>query len=306
MRQDATDPPSRRGAVPLSVLIPTRNEEANIAKCLVSVQWADQLFVVDSLSSDRTIEIAESFDAEVVPFEWKRGMPRKLNWSLENLPFRNEWLLVLDADEEVSQELADEISRNLASDGGGYSAFIAGYDYVFMGQRLTHGDRLHKVVLLRWREAHWESRELPQFTNYDLEMHCHPVVAGRIGRLSAPMIHRDAEDLDHYIDRHNQYSRWEAELRTRMHHREGEGAIQGQLRRGSFMEKRRWFKNLFLRLPGRPMLFFVYSYFLRGGLLDGRAGRTYAMMKAIYWYEVGMKEREIREIRSRSDARSET
>jgi glycosyltransferase involved in cell wall biosynthesis len=297
-----TDTPPRGSAVPLSVLVPTRNEEANIAKCMRSVQWADQLFVVDSLSSDRTAEIAKSHGAEVVPFKWKRGMPRKFNWSMENLPFRNDWLLVLDADEEVSRELADEIQETLATDGDGYSAFIAGYDYVFMGQRLKHGDRLHKVVLLRWREARWESRELPQFANYDLEMHCHPIVRGRTGRLSAPMVHRDIEDLDHYIDRHNQYSRWEAELRTQAH-RGSEGAIQGQLRSGSFMERRRWLKNLFLRLPGRPLLFFAYSYLIRGGLLDGRAGRSYAVMKAIYWYEVGLKEREIRELRSQAERR---
>src|SRR4029077_6625612 len=80
--------------LPVSVLIPTRNEEANIAKCLSSVAWADEIFVVDSLSTDRPTEIAGSMGARVIPFRWDGKGPRKYNWSLANLPWQNEWVLL--------------------------------------------------------------------------------------------------------------------------------------------------------------------------------------------------------------------
>src|SRR5438105_13641571 len=96
--------------VPVSVLIPTKNEEKNILKCLASVSWADEVFVVDSHSTDRTAELATGQGATVIEFTWDGKGPRKFNWALENLPWRNEWVLVVDADEEVSASLQSEIA----------------------------------------------------------------------------------------------------------------------------------------------------------------------------------------------------
>jgi glycosyltransferase involved in cell wall biosynthesis len=85
--------------VPISLLVPCKNEEANLDRCLQSVHWVAEVFVVDSNSSDKTSEIAEMHGAKVVQFEYKGGWPKKKNWALENLPFSNEWVLILDADE---------------------------------------------------------------------------------------------------------------------------------------------------------------------------------------------------------------
>lgn len=272
---------------PVSVLIPTRNEEANLAKCLASVSWADDVWVVDSASSDRTVEIARSAGARVIAFRWDGRGPRKKNWALERLPFRHPWLLLLDADEEATPELADEVARRLAA-APAENGFLVRYHYYFLGRWLRHGDPLWKLALVRHACTRFESIAVPEVTRYDVELHEWPRVAGRLGRLRAPLLHRDAEDLRHFFDRHNVYSDWEARLAVQYAARDRSGEIRPRLG-GTPVERRRWFKRLFLALPGRSWVFFFYSYIVRGGFLDGRAGFHYAALKAIYWYQVRLK-----------------
>ena len=88
-------------SLPLTIIIPTRNEEKNIADCLGSAQWADQVFVIDSHSKDQTQQIAESMGAEVVQFQYDGGWPKKKNWAIGNIPIRNDWFMILDADERI-------------------------------------------------------------------------------------------------------------------------------------------------------------------------------------------------------------
>ena len=95
----------------VSLIIPCKNEEANLAMCLNSVKWINEIFVVDSQSTDKTKEIAKSHSANVVQFEYRGGWPKKKNWALENLPFSNEWVLILDADECLPPEAEEEIKK---------------------------------------------------------------------------------------------------------------------------------------------------------------------------------------------------
>ena len=97
--------------VPVSLLIPCKNEETNIERCIDSVKWIDEKFVVDSQSTDRTVEIAESLGAKIVQFNYNGGWPKKKNWALENLPFSHEWVLILDADECLPPEAEEEIRK---------------------------------------------------------------------------------------------------------------------------------------------------------------------------------------------------
>jgi glycosyltransferase involved in cell wall biosynthesis len=283
---------NRAMTVPLSILIPTKNEERNIRKCLESVAWAGEVYVVDSCSTDRTAEIARSLGAEVVAFSWDRKGPRKKNWALENLPWRYEWVLVVDADEEVTLTLRDEITA-VVNHASAYAAFLVPYHYYFLGQLLRYGSPLWKLILFKHHLARFEQTVVPEVTGYDVELHEHPLVHGSIGRLRSPMIHHDVEDLHHHFQRHNIYSDWEALLRTRYRHRSLDGEIRPRLF-GSAMERRRFLKRLFLGLPGKSWIYFFYSYVLRGGFLDGRAGFIYNVLKAFYWYQVGVKEYEIR------------
>ena len=285
--------------VPLSVLIPTKNEEKNICKCLESVSWADEIYMVDSCSTDRTVEIAQSMGVKVVNFVWDGLGPRKLNWSLKNIAFCHEWLLVVDADEEPSAALREEIATRVIPGKEPYAAYLIPYHYYFLGKLLKHGDPLRKLVLFKPGLAYYERREVPGMDAYDLEMHCHPIVNGKIGHLNSPMVHRDFDNLHHHFARHNVYSDWEALLRTRYRHRNFEREIRPRFF-GSAVERRRFLKRFFLSLPGKPGVYFFYSYVLRGGFLDGRPGFIYNVLKAFYWYQISIKKYEIG-LRERSE-----
>jgi glycosyltransferase involved in cell wall biosynthesis len=278
--------------IPVSVLIPTRNEAPNIRKCLECVSWARQIFVVDSHSSDGTAEIAREMGAEVVQFTWDGAGPRKKSWALANLEWKSKWILVVDADEEVTAPLRDEIAALVEGDSD-FHGFLVPYRYYFLGTLMRHGAPLWKLVLFRSTNVRFERMQVPEVTTYDVELHEHPLVNGRIGKLRSPMIHHDFDNLHHYFDRHNTYSDWEALLRTRYRHRDRTEEIRPRLF-GNAVERRRLVKRLFLTLPGKPMLYFLYSYVLRGGFLDGRPGFMYNALKSFYWYQISIKEYELR------------
>jgi len=278
--------------VPISVLIPTKNEQENIGKCLESVAWADEVCVVDSCSTDQTCRVAREFGATVIDFIWDGKGPRKRNWALANHPWKHEWLLLLDADEEVTPELRDEISATVHRKTTRVG-FLIRFHYYFLGHKLRHGDPLWKLCLVRHRLARFETIDVPEVTAYDVELHEWVRVSGPVGRLRSVILHRDFESLHHHFQRHNIYSDWEALLRTRYRDRNRAGEVQPRLL-GSPPERRRFSKQLFLSLPGKPWIYFLYSYVFRGGYLDGRAGFIYNVLKSFYWYQVSVKEYELR------------
>ena len=124
--------------IPVSVLIPAKDEELNLPACLESVSRAGEIFLVDSHSSDRTVAIAESFGVQVVQFDFNGGWPKKKNWSLENLPFRYEWVLIVDCDERITQELWEEIA--LAIQDLNYSGYYLNRKVFFLGQWIRYGE----------------------------------------------------------------------------------------------------------------------------------------------------------------------
>ncbi|MBV8773691.1 MAG: glycosyltransferase family 2 protein [Deltaproteobacteria bacterium] len=274
----------------VSIFIPARNEEKNIEKCLSSVAWSDDIHVVDSNSPDRTAEIARRMGANVVQFHWDGKGPRKFGWALQNVAWKHDWVLIVDADEEVPKALADEI-RELcrATDKAG---FLIKYDYYFLGRPLRHGDPLWKLILLRHSRARYGTVVVPDVTGCDIELHQHPIVNGEIGRLRERMIHRDNEDLHHFFDRHNIYSDWEALLRTKYRDLD-DGQVTPRFF-GNASERRRWLKRRFLSLPGNSFIYFLYSYVLRLGFLDGYPGFIYNVLKSCYWYQIAVKEYEWR------------
>ena len=279
--------------VPVSVLIPTRNEQENIGKCLESVSWAEEVCVIDSNSRDRTVEIARRMGAITYSFSWDGRGLRKYNWALRNIPWKHEWLFIVDADEEVTPALAEEIAKTLEK-GTPHAGFLVHFQYYFLGRLLKHGDPLWKLILFRHRLARVENRDVPEITSQmDVELHSYPLVQGSLGRLRHPMIHRDFADLHHHFDRHNTYSDGEALLRTRYRNRSRDAQVQPRLF-GTPVERRRFLKKLFLSLPGKPWIYFFYSYLLRGGFLDGRAGFIYNVLKSFHWYQISIKEYEIR------------
>jgi glycosyltransferase involved in cell wall biosynthesis len=132
--------------IPISVIVMTKDEERNIEKCLKSVDNFGEIFVVDSGSKDRTCQVAEEMGAQVVQFRWEGKYPKKKQWCLENLPFTYDWVLYVDADEEVYPSLSEEM-RELMVLGPKDAGYFVGYDYVFQGRVLKFGHRVYKLVL---------------------------------------------------------------------------------------------------------------------------------------------------------------
>jgi len=281
----------RTNVLPISVVVPVLNEELNIAECLESVRFADEVFVVDSGSTDRTAEIAESLGAKVVQFRFRPGGPRKKNWALENLPFRNEWVLLLDADERVTPELEDEIRREFEA-GPKYDGYYLNRKLIFMGRWLRYGGNYPSwnLRLFRHRLGRYEKLETEDLESAgDVEVHEHVVLRGRAGYLHAPLLHLDYKDLSRWISRHNNYSTWDAKMRLRL--LQG-GDFSCSIRPrlfGSPIERKRWLKRVWVRLPCRPLLRFIYMYFIRLGFLDGKQGFIYAVLKAVHEFHINIK-----------------
>ncbi|MCR4411022.1 MAG: glycosyltransferase family 2 protein [Thermoguttaceae bacterium] len=283
--------------LPVSVIIPVLNEEKNLPDCLASVSWADEVFVVDSHSTDATCRVALERGAKVVQFDFQPGGPRKKNWSLDNLPLRNEWVLLLDADERITPELQAEIERVFA-EGPKHAGYYLNRKQVFLGRWLRHGGNYPSwnLRLLRRDAGRYEWLDTEELASAgDVEVHEHVVLKGTAGYLKEPMLHLDFKDLHRFIERHNNYSTWDAKVRLNfLAGKDLSSAIPARFF-GSPVERKRWLKRLWVRLPCRPLLRFVYMYFVRLGFLDGRPGFIYAMFKAIQEFHINAKMFELRE-----------
>ena len=272
----------RHTKIPVSVIVMTKDEEQNIAKCLRSVGNFAEVFVVDSGSADRTCAIAEGMGGKVIAFRWNGKYPKKKQWCLENLPLAHDWVLYVDADEEVSPQLSAEI-RTLIAAGPQHAGYFVGYDYVFLGGVLSHGHRVYKLAFLARRKARFvEYDDLDIATALEIELHYQPRIQGSVGRLRGRMLHNDHKSLFQFFDRHNRYSDWEAVLRRR-----------GVLVRPDDPQPgvRTILKRIFAALPCKGPVAFVDSFLLKGGFMDRRAGFHFAVARAFYYWQVGVKMR---------------
>jgi glycosyltransferase involved in cell wall biosynthesis len=265
----------------------TKNEERNIEQCLHSLERFAEIFVVDSHSTDRTEELARGLGAEVVQFTWSGGYPKKKQWALDNLPFKHDWALYVDADEAVTPALADEIATVMAGPGG-KAGFFVGYDYFFMGRMLEHGKRVYKLALLnRHKSRFLDYDDLDASNMWEVEGHYQPQVDGPTAVLRRRMLHRDHDSLFHYFERHNRYSDWEAVVRAN-------GALT---KTGEAQPPlRKQLKILFDLMPLKGPAIFTYYYFVRLGFLDGRAGLHFALANAFYYWQIGVKKRELEQL----------
>jgi glycosyltransferase involved in cell wall biosynthesis len=258
--------------VPVTVLVLTHNEAANIAGCLKSVGWAAETFVVDSGSQDRTVEIAESFGAKVITHPFA-GYAAQRNWALENLPFSHDWILMLDADELVPQALAEEIARVVADNRQDFDGYYIKRRFFFLGRWLSHGG-LHPTWILRlFRRGRGRAENRP--------LNEHIVVEGKAGYLDQAFDHQDQRPLADWISKHNRYAELEAEEFLQEKYRGGYADTIQVRFSGKQAERKRWIKlKVWNRLPllVRPFIFFFRNYFLKRGFLDGRPGFIYHVL----------------------------
>jgi len=279
--------------LPVSVLIPVRNEGKNLPRCLESLRDVGQVFVIDSQSVDDTEAIALQYGAQVVQFHYPGGWPKKRQWAMETLPFAFDWLLLLDADEVLTAELKTEMRQAIQNPHvNGYSIALRMW---FLGRALRHGDAsFWKLSLFRRGMGRYECRLKDQDASMaDMEVHEHVVVDGVTEQLRNPIIHHDVESLSRYIEKHDEYSNWEA--RVLMAGNDATGEVKPRFF-GTQAERRRWLKLQLFDLPGSPLLLFLYRYLVRLGFLDGIPGLIYCGFQAVQMFHTKAK---IYELRSR-------
>ena len=279
--------------IPVSIITISLNEKENIEKCLKSLERFDEVWLVDSNSTDRTCEIAESMGAKVVNFDWNQKYPKKKQWAFENLPFANKWVMLVDADEEVPADFAQEIADTLERDGDKHAGYFFGFNYYFAGRMLRHGQRIYKLALMQHALTRWqEYDDLEVSVLGDNEMHYQPPVDGTTAVLNYRMIHEDEETLYHFFDRHNKYSDWESVVQYNGSYFRNEDAQP-------FL--RRYLKPLFAKMPFKPFIAFFFCYVWKAGFLDGRAGFDFAISRAVHFWQIQMKYREL--VRARGPAK---
>ncbi len=262
--------------IPVSVLITTKNEERNIERCLSALTDFAQIIVIDSHSHDNTCEIARDMGAEIVLYQWNGRYPKKRGWCLGNIDIAHDWVFWVDGDEVVTPELIDEIRMLFANKPREAGFFVRGR-YIFNGAELRHGLQNNKIALFNHHEM-----EFPVIDDLDIEAmgeiegHYQPVLndGGVIGQLRSSLLHYAYEDGEAWEERHIRYANWEANMNKRMAWSK-DPVIWREI-----------LKKYIRRSVFRPYIVFSYSYFMKLGLLDGRAGYEFAISRKNYCHLV--------------------
>ncbi|WP_375328533.1 glycosyltransferase family 2 protein [Microcystis sp. BLCC-F210] len=298
---------SQSEKIPVSVLIPAKDEESNLPACLESVARADEVFVVDSQSSDRSIEISTNYGANVVQFYFNGRWPKKKNWSLDNLPFRNEWVLIVDCDERITPELWDEIATVIRDPN--YNGYYLNRRVFFLGQWIRYGGKYPdwNLRLFKHKSGRYENLNTEDIPNTgDNEVHEHVILDGKVGYLKNDMLHIDFRDIYHWLERHNRYSNWEARVYYNILTGNDESGTIGAHLFGDAVQRKRFLKKIWVKLPFKPLLRFIIFYFIRLGFLDGKAGYIYGRLLSQYEYQIGVKLYELRQFGGKLNVNAQT
>ena len=256
----------RSTPVPVSVIVPIKNEAGNLPRCLGSIAWADEIFVVDSESTDGSQRIAEELGARVVQFDFNGTWPKKKNWAIEHLPFRNEWVFILDADEVLPPGAEAEFRAAIAN-AGATAGYWINRRFMFMGRWLRHAYYPNwNLRLFRHSLGRYEKLTDAATASGDNEVHEHVVVQGPTGWLRCELDHYAFPSVEVFVEKHNRYSNWEARVAVAE-----ECAPGGPRLQSARVAQRRRLKRLSQRLPFRPLLRFLYVYLWQRGFLDGLA-----------------------------------
>ena len=268
----------------ISILVLTKNEEKDLPGCLKSVCWSDDVVVYDSLSTDRTCEIALSTGARVVERSFDNWASHQ-NWGLQNIQFRHPWVFYIDADERLTPAAADELRAHVQALNSEFVAYRIRRRDFFQGRQLKHV-----------QSSPWYIRFFrPEFVHYERLVNPITVVDGPIADLAHPLDHYPfSKGLSHWIGRHNSYSSLEAQQILQNRQKSGQNfSLCSAFFERDFNLRRFHQKELFYRLPARPLFKFLLLYCLKCGFLDGRPGFTYALLQSIYEAFIVLKVQEL-------------
>ncbi|MEM9065855.1 MAG: glycosyltransferase family 2 protein [Planctomycetota bacterium] len=262
---------------PVSALILTKDEAINIEACLDCLRFSDDVVVYDSYSSDETVELAKKYDnVRVVQRKFDNWSTHQ-NWCMENIEFKHPWVLYVDADERVEDDLAREVQEKADPDSE-FAAFQLRRKDMFMGKWLKRAQLYPTWIVRMFR---------PKNIRYERLVNPIAIVDGKTGDLDGHLIHYPfSKGIDHWFARHNQYSGMEAEelLKVQANRNIPFGDLFGDA-----SARRAALKNIFFRLPIRPHIKWFYYMFWRMAWLDGSAGRSYARLIYLYEYMISMK-----------------
>ena len=266
----------------ISVLILTKNEQQDLPGCLASVAWSDDVHVYDSLSSDRTVEIARAAGATVTQRAFDNWAAHQ-NWGLRNIAFAHPWVFYIDADERATDALKTQLHAAVASPGN-HVAF-----------RVQRRDFLHGTWLRHVQTSPFYLRLFrPEKMRYERLVNPVSIADGPVGDLEGYLDHFPfSKGMSHWLERHNAYSTLEARQIQLNRGAGGSFSVLDAFFERDFTRRRYHQKELFYRLPARPALKFALLYLGKRGFLDGHAGLTYALLQAIYEYMIVLKTREL-------------
>ncbi|MEM9485472.1 MAG: glycosyltransferase family 2 protein [Cyanobacteria bacterium P01_F01_bin.116] len=262
----------------ISIFILTHNEERDIAACIESALVSDDVIVVDSISSDRTLPIAQQYPVRIVQHAFE-SHGKQRTWMLRNVPTKHQWVYILEADERMTPELFQECIT--AAQSGQHVGYYAAERVMFMNHWIRRSTQYPRYQLrLLDKQRVW----FDDYGHTERE-----VCEGSTGFLQATYPHYTcSKGFDRWLEKHNRYSTDEAVETLRQLSDNGVN-WRALLFGSSEVERRRALKDLSLRTPFRPLVRFIYMYFFLGGILDGRAGFTWCLLQAFYEYLITLK-----------------
>jgi len=268
----------------ISAVVLTLNEEQDLPECLASLAWCDDVVVFDSLSTDRTVEIATRLGARVVqrPFD---NYASQRNAALNDVEYRHPWVLMVDADERFNSDLADDLKTELNQRGSENPVTL---------YHLRRKDMFMETWLRRssgyptWFGRLAKVGEVDVRRSINEEFH----TSGEKGYLAGHFLHYPfSKGIAHWIEKHNRYSTMEAD--ALLHERKVQNSRFADLLKADPAKRRKALKQVFYRMPFRPLVVFLALYVVRLGFLDGRAGLTFCTLRMMYEYMIDIKQHEI-------------
>ena len=268
--------------LPVSVLVLTKNEQQDLPGCMQSVSWSDDIHLYDSFSDDRTVEIAQSFNAKLTQRRFDNWSSHQ-NWGLRNIQFKYPWVFYIDADERMTPELVISIRSCVAAPGDAVAFQVQRRDFL-LGTWLKHVQASpYYIRLFR-----------PEHMRYERLVNPVSIVDGPTGDLTGFLDHHPfSKGALHWINRHISYADFESRQIVDELAADSRPSVWSALTARDFHVRRRQQKQIFYRLPFRPLVKFLLLYLGKRGFLDGRAGFQYAVLQSFYEYMIVLKTREL-------------
>jgi glycosyltransferase involved in cell wall biosynthesis len=279
----------------ISVLIATKNSAHELERTLKSLDWANEIIIVDSNSIDGTTELAKSYGATVLNFNYMGGPLKKRNWAIDTHTWLSEWIFIIDSDEVVPEEAFDELQSIVTNSHQAFAGYEVGTRDWFLDGFLEYAARSKlKIRLFRKGSGRYEQLLSLTESQSDMEVHEHVFVHGNVGKLNFILDHYAYPTVDIFIEKHTRYASWEAQMSLH------DGWFHSQ--EDVMLPKNVRFKRLLRRLashvPFRPIVRFLYVYLFANAWLDGRRGYYYASMMAFYERIIILKTRELMRVKS--------